>query len=156
LRYKRNTNKDDVTLVVSEKQGTCGTKHGFLKLLLDEHQINASLLIGYIKMNSHTMPAVKVRLEAAGIDYIPEAHNFLRINGQILDCTTPSFGPHIYENYLLAEEEVEPHQMGEYKVSRHRLFLDKWLGGNPQITLDRDALWLLREACIGDLEKGGF
>ena len=53
LPYGRNSNRHDLSLVLREKQGTCSSKHAFLKEIAAENKLeNIKLYIGIYKMNS--------------------------------------------------------------------------------------------------------
>jgi hypothetical protein len=49
---------------------------------------------------------------------------------------------------FLHEEEIEPHQIGEYKVRAHRVFVRRWAAERG---LDPEHVWRVRERCIAAL-----
>jgi hypothetical protein len=151
LPYKRNSSKEDSSIVLRENCGTCSTKHAVLALLASEHNIpGVQLMMGIYKMNSVNTPRIGKVLENAGLAYIPEAHNYLRVNGEVLDCTVPGQGFSFIDD-LLEEKEILPSQVGDHKVHYHQEFLRRWLVENPSIKLTFAELWKLREQCIQNL-----
>ena len=150
LPYKRNENKYDVATLFTDECGTCSTKHAVLSILASENgRAGVQLMLGIFKMKAADTPRIRKTLEQYGLEYMPEAHNYLRIDGVIADYTWPyniDFGKD-----LLAEEEINPDQIPAYKVTRHRAFLKNWLDENKAIPYDLEALWAIREQCIRDL-----
>lgn len=150
LPYGRNENKYDLATVFSDQCGTCSTKHAVLKLLAEENgQPEVKLMLGIFKMNGMHLPKIRKTLERYGLDYIPEAHNYLRITGAIADYTwvhTINFSKD-----LLTEQEIRPDQITTYKVKSHRDFLLDWLERHSDIPYTLNALWAIREQCIRDL-----
>ena len=51
--------------------------------------------------------------------------------------------------HFLHEEEIEPIQIGEYKVDVHKRFVRRWA---KERGLDPVHLWRVREECIAALE----
>jgi phosphoglycolate phosphatase-like HAD superfamily hydrolase len=152
LPYGRNTNKDDLQTVFSDNCGTCGTKHALLKQLCIENDFQGiELVIGLFKMNGNNTPKVSETLRKNGLDFIPEAHNYLKYCGRILDYTGPTFDPSVYGDDVLEELPIGPEQISAYKVNYHRNFLKGWLHSNAQIRMTETELWTVREECIKDL-----
>jgi hypothetical protein len=89
-------------------------------------------------------------LSENSIDYVPEAHCYLNINGERLDYTTGSSSIEKLKNDILEEIEIEPYQVGEFKVKYHQDFIKKWLS-NSNATVTFDQLWAIREQCIAFL-----
>ncbi len=151
LPYKRNSSKEDISIVLRENCGTCSTKHAVLAALAIENKIpGVQLFLGMFRMNSVNTPRVGEVLENAGLAYIPEAHNYLRVNGDILDCTVAREG-FLFIDDLLEEKEILPAQVGDYKIQYHQEFLRRWLHENPAIKLTFAELWAIREQCIQNL-----
>ncbi len=149
LPYRRNSDKNNPAIVLDERTGTCSTKHAVLKLLADENdQPNVRLMMGIYKMNTQNTKSVKTVLEKYQLDYIPEAHNYLKMGNKVIDVTKRGFANTLFVNDLLEEEEISPGQIGAYKVSRHRAFLGEWLDANKQIPYHLEKLWQIREECI--------
>lgn len=90
LPYRRNSGKTDPSIIFRENCGTCSTKHAALFLLAQENEIRGvQLMLGIYRMNRQNTPGIGDTLEKNGIEFLPEAHNYLRVNGEILDCTGP-------------------------------------------------------------------
>lgn len=150
LPYGRNTTRDNPLVALQEGRGTCSTKHALLKLLADEHaRPDVRLMLGIYRMNDSNTPGVGAVLSTAGLDYLPEAHTYLRIGGVVLDCTTAGSGRAAFLADLMEEQEIPSPQIGAWKVAHHRAFLDRWRAGNFLGALDE--LWRIRERCIAAL-----
>ena len=149
LPYKRNRNKEDLSTVFVDNCGTCSTKHALLKLLIDENnQQNFKLILGIFKMNGINTPKIKSVLEKYHLDYIPEAHNYLKYKNEILDFTNKNSSKEDFADDLLYEIEIQPNQINEFKIEFHKNYLKDWLLANPQISFTLDELWKIRELCI--------
>jgi hypothetical protein len=153
LPYRRNANKADVTTVLSDGCGTCSTKHALLKVLADEHNVaGLELVLGIFKMSGgNTRGLVSDTLARVTLDYLPEAHNYLRWDGKVVDVTWPSVSVPQFMRVLMDEVVIGPEQITEFKVAYHKAFLERWLWNNPEIWLSMDELWVVREQCIRDL-----
>ncbi len=152
LPYGRNTNKYRLVNLFLENRGTCSTKHAILKVLAEENDFpNLKLVLGLFKMNGTNTPAVSARLSRHNLNSLPEAHCYLKYHATILDYTKPEFLPAHYENDLIEEVEITPAQISDYKVAYHKNYLLSWLTKNPQLKLNPDILWAIREQCIQDL-----
>ena len=148
LDYRRNIDKDNVLCLFDEQCGTCSTKHALLKHLADENgNTELRLMLGIFTMNAKNTPAIKRLLKKYKLDYIPEAHNYLRTYNYILDYTGVGINETKFELDILEEIEIQPEQITEYKVSYHRDYLDTWIKEN-EIPYSPDELWRIREECI--------
>lgn len=152
LPYGRNPDKTRLLSVLEEGQGTCSTKHALLWQLARIHgQDQVRLCMGIFRMHGGNTPAVSTTLAKYGLPYIPEAHNYLKINGERVDCTQKHSSPADFMPDLLEETEILPEQITDYKVAYHRQYLERWLQEHPEIAYSLDALWEIREQCIRDL-----
>lgn len=80
LLYGRNSNRVDFGLVISEKKGSCSSKHAFLKKVADLNKVeNVKLVLGIYKMNQLNTPNIGNVLIENSIDFIPEAHCYSAI-----------------------------------------------------------------------------
>lgn len=148
LDYRRNTDKDNVLCLFDELCGTCSTKHALLKRLADENgNTELKLMLGIFTMNAKNTPAIKRLLKKYKLDYIPEAHNYLRAYNYILDYTGIGINETKFELDILEEIEIQPDQITDYKVSYHRDYLDSWIKEN-EIPYSLDEFWKIREECI--------
>lgn len=151
LPYGRNSNWEDFTLVLKEKRGTCSSKHALLKSLADENDHpEIQLMLGIFKMNGINTPKAKETLEKSGLDYIPEAHNYLKINAGIYDCTTENSSEINFVEDLMDEIEINPEDVSSKKIEIHQNFLKNWCKENDH---DFEKIWLIREQCILDLSS---
>ncbi len=163
LPYGRNANRHDLSLILTEQKGTCSSKHAFLKKIADLNQLeNIKLYIGIYKMNQSNTPKIGNILSenefGYQLDYIPEAHCYLKINGIEHDFTSNNSD---FENLrnetlndILEEIEIEAHQVNEFKVNYHQEFLKKWIEKQNTLSdfvINFDTLWQLREKCISAL-----
>jgi hypothetical protein len=153
LRYARNSDKNNLLALFTEQCGTCSTKHALLKTLADEQgQTAFQLVIGMFKMNAHNTPPVAAVLNQYHLDYMPEAHCYLKHQGQMLDYTMPAFTD--LSNDIMAERIIEADQIAAYKVQYHKDYLQQWLSEHPAIPYQLDQLWAIREQCIQALSEG--
>ena len=149
LLYQRNLNKDNLSTVFTDNCGTCSTKHALLKKLAEENnQPDFKLILGIFRMNGENTPKIKSVLHNYNLEYIPEAHNYLKFKNHILDFTRKNSSENDFINDLLEEIEIEFHQINQFKIEFHRNYLKNWLGENPQIPFSLEELWKIREECI--------
>ena len=82
LPYGRTTNRTDFGLVISEKKGSCSSKHAFLKRIADLNTIpNVKLILCIYQMNPLNTPKIGAVLSTNALEFIPEAHyNYLKFN----------------------------------------------------------------------------
>ena len=158
LPYRRNLNKDNLPTVFIDEYGTCSTKHALLKILAEENnQPHFKLILGIFKMNGINTPKIKSVFETLRepqsdkLEYIPEAHNYLKFKNQILDFTKKNSSENDFINDLLEETEIQPHQINQFKIEFHKNYLKKWLSEHPEIHYSLDELWNIRELCIAHL-----
>jgi hypothetical protein len=148
LPYQRNKNKNNELAILDELCGTCSTKHALLKRLADENgNTELRLMLGIFTMNAKNTPAVKTILKKYNLEYIPEAHNYLRAYNYILDYTGIGVNETKFELDILIETEINPDQITDFKVRYHRDYLDLWIKEN-QISYSLDEIWRIREECI--------
>jgi hypothetical protein len=147
IPYGRNANREDLSLVLKENKGTCSSKHAFLKEVANQNSIpNVKLMIGIYKMNEINTKIGTILTEN-NIDFIPEAHCYLNIDEVRVDCTTSKSDFTRIEKDLLEEIEIEPYQVGEFKIEYHQNFIKNWLS-HSKSTITFDQLWAIREQCI--------
>ncbi|WP_231556178.1 VOC family protein [Gillisia sp. Hel_I_29] len=152
LPYGRNHNRDDFSLVLKEEKGTCSSKHSFLKKIaeLNEFQ-NIKLVLGIYRMNHLNTPKIEKTIINSGLEYIPEAHCYLRINQQRIDITNRDSDIDNFEKYIIEEVEIAPEQVSIFKVEYHKNYLKKWIEEN-HIKKTLEEIWDIREECIKKLE----
>ena len=147
--YGRNANKENPVSVFTDGCGTCSTKHALLKQLADEHNVkDIQLMLCIFKMTPENTPTVKRVIEKYGLPYISEAHNYLRVGGEIVDCTKKHWSVLQFLDDVLEEQEIEADEITGFKMSYHRKFLGNWLEQHPQLSYSLDELYEIREECI--------
>lgn len=153
LPYGRNANRTDFSLVLKEQKGTCSSKHAFLKQVAIENNFqNIELIIGIFKMSKENMPKIGTVLEENNLDYIPEAHCYLKVNEIVTDFTSEDSLHDKIKNDILEELRIEPFQVCEFKVNYHKEFLKRWLTERSN-DLKFDQIWEIREKCIQNLSN---
>lgn len=153
LPYKRNSDKNNIQCVFDDLGGTCSTKHATLrKLALENDQQDVKLILGIFKMDAAYTQKIKNTLEKFNLNYIPEAHNYLKIDDEYFDFTKPNSNYADFKYKLLIEKEIEFNEIIEEKISFHKDFLKKWIA-NEIIPFSLDEIWNIREQCIKDLQK---
>ncbi len=152
LAYGRNADKNNLASVFNDRCGTCSTKHALLKRLADENNFEkVKLIVGLFKMNKKNTPEISATLQKSQLEYIPEAHCYLKFEDQILDLTKINSKPTDFLDDLIEEIEISPEQITDYKVNYHKNYLVTWLDKNKQINLSLKDIWKIREQCIQDL-----
>lgn len=153
LPYKRNTDKRDILCVFNDLGGTCSTKHAVLrKLALENDYSEIKLMLGIFKMDAEYTGKIKNTLEKFNLKYIPEAHNYLKIEGTYYDFTRANSNYNDFKNKLLLEKEMEYDQIVEEKMVFHQAFLKNWID-TECLDYDLHEIWKIREQCIKDLQK---
>ena len=153
LPYGRNENRTDVGLVLSEKKGTCSSKHALLKSIADLNNVpNIDLIIGIYRMTELNTPKIGTELSKNSMEYIPEAHCYLKVNGIRIDFTTKKSEFKKIEKDIIQEKKIEPKQVAIFKVDYHKKFIQRWLKEtNSEFTFDQ--VWQIREKCIANLTE---
>ena len=148
LPYRRNSSKEDLTLVFSEKCGVCSTKHAALAALALENNFRElKLMIGIYQMNKKNTPGVGEVLRKSNLDFMPEAHTYLVFENKRIDITREVETEESPFVSLLLEKEIKPNQISDFKVKLHRDFLEKWILEN-EMKYSLDEIWKIREDCI--------
>jgi len=148
LPYGRTSDRSDWRLVLEEGRGTCSTKHALLAELARENGSPVSLVLGVYEMDGENTPGVGGVLAAHGLRCVPEAHCYLAYGGRRVDLTREGAGGGPAS--FIHEEEINPHQIGAYKVGAHREFVARW---SEIHGLDPTRVWRVREECIAALAE---
>ncbi len=153
LPYGRNKNRFDLSLVFTEKRGTCSSKHAVLSEIANLNKIpNVKLILGMYKMNKQNTPGIGNVLLSSTIHYIPEAHCYLKIQGTPFDFTSESADFNRLKNDIIYEKEIMSQQVTDFKVQFHKQFVKSWIKKQKLIE-DFETIWLLREQCIENLSS---
>ena len=151
LPYGRNTNRANLDLVIYEEKGSCSSKHAFLKKVAElHHSKDVMLILGIYKMTSHNTPGIGSILTDHGLEYIPEAHCYLKIGQDRFDFTTVDSNFNKIAPDIIEELEIQPEQVIDFKVEYHQNYLRNWIPAN-NIPISFDQLWEIREKCIANL-----
>lgn len=149
MPYRRNREKGNLLAIFADQCGTCSSKHAALKQLAIENSFEKiELMIGIYRMNGINTPKAGPVLKKHGLDYIPEAHCYLKYGGEIIDCTSLRSKGDDFKKDLLQEIRIEPGQAGMFKTGYHKKFLANWLKENQGIKYSLDTVWEIREECI--------
>lgn len=153
LPYGRNKNRTDFGLVLSEQKGTCSSKHALLKSIADLNNVrNIELIIGIYRMTESNTPKIGTILTENSIEFIPEAHCYLKINGKRTDLTSEQSEFKKIEKDIIQEREIEPKQVAEFKVDYHKNFIKRYLN-ETKSEFVFDQIWRIREKCIVNLTE---
>ena len=151
LPYGRNSDRSDLSLVFKEGKGTCSSKHAALKSIAMEQEIHSvQLVLCIYKMNTKNTPGIGSHIPDANLQYIPEAHCYLDIDGEKIDITTSGASLARIEKDILHEETIVPEQVNTYKVNTHKKFVQDWLISEKMVQSFED-VWSIREHCIASL-----
>jgi len=150
LPYGRNSDRANFDLVISENCGTCSSKHALAKKIADLNNIDVQLIIGIYKMDASNTPGIGSYIADASLDYLPEAHCYLKSYGCVIDLTSDNSFFHKIEDGVMEEIEIKPDDVISYKVDYHKSFLKKWISKND-IPYDFSQIWKIREECIASL-----
>ncbi|WP_440881169.1 hypothetical protein [Tenacibaculum sp. C7A-26P2] len=151
LPYGRNKNRTDFGLVLSEQKGTCSSKHALLKNIADLNNIpNIDLVIGIYRMTELNTPKIGTELTDNSIEFIPEAHCYLKISENRIDFTSEQSEFKKIEEDIIEEKLIEPNQVTTFKVDYHKKFLKNWLN-ETKSKFEFDQIWRIREKCIENL-----
>ena len=154
LEYGRNSNKDDLATIFTDKKATCSTKHALLKQLCISHEVHeVKLFVGIFKMSAVNTPLVGETLLSNQLSYIPEAHTYLKYMGHYYDFTTKNSSSNDFVDDLLFEAEIQPNEINRDKIQLHQDYLAKWLDNNTSVKLSLDEIWSIREQCIINLSR---
>jgi len=148
LPYGRNSDRSNFKLVLIEKKGTCASKHAFLKeLAIENKQPKIKLFLGIYKMNEANTSGIQPLLTKYKLNYLPQAHNYLKINEELLDITRSEVSETNFIDDLIFEEEITPNQVLDYKRELYQSYLKKWRT-NEKIDYSFDEIWSIREEGI--------
>ena len=148
LPYGRNKNRTDFGLVLSEQKGNCSSKHALLKSIADLNNVpNIELIIGIYRMTELNTPKIGTELTENSIEFIPEAHCYLKINGKRTDLTSEQSELKKIEKDIIEEREIEPKQVAEYKIDYHKKFMKNWLK-ERKLEFKFEHIWRIKEKCI--------
>lgn len=152
LPYGRNAYRERFKLVLSEKMGTCSTKHALLAELCLEQKLPYRLMCGIYEMNEENTKGVGKVLNSYALPYIPEAHCYIFHNDTRIDVT--KFNNKVLSFPLVIKKEIPllPHEIGEKKMSFHQEYIHEWIE-KEKIPFSFKQIWTIREECIKALSQ---
>jgi hypothetical protein len=103
-------------------------------------------------MNELNTPKIGTELTDNSIEFIPEAHCYLKINGNRIDLTSKKSEFQKIEKDIIQEKEIKPEQVTEFKVDYHKKFIEIWLK-ETNSEFEFDQIWKIREKCIMNLTE---
>ena len=137
----------------TKEDGDTISKHAFLKSMADLNKIpNINLLLGMYRMTQLNTPKIGTELIKNSIEYIPEAHCYLKINGIRTDLTTKNSEFKHIEKDLIQEIDIQPQQVIDFKVAYHKAFIKNWLK-DTNSKFNFEQIWHIREKCIENLSS---
>jgi hypothetical protein len=146
LPYGRNANPEHPLAVLTEGRGTCSTKHALLRRLAIEQGLDAALVLGIFEMTERNTPGVGKVLAKYGLTVMLEAHCYLRSGGHRVDVTRKvERKPVEAMSMFLHEGDIDPDQIGSYKISLHKKMLAAWATDQRVHGLGLEELWRIRE-----------
>lgn len=153
IPYGRNENRTDFSLVIKEHQGTCSSKHAFLKKVAELNQLDhIELILGMYKMSETNTPKIGKQLTSNNLSYIPEAHCYLKIAGKRVDLTNATSAIEPIEKDILEELNIRPQQVATFKVNYHQTYLKEWIK-SEKLPMSFEKVWAIRELCIANLTE---
>ncbi|MEM9259661.1 MAG: HD domain-containing protein, partial [Bacteroidota bacterium] len=127
LTYGRTSRRSDLSLVLTEKCGTCSSKHALLKALALENELqDVRLILCMYKMSVANTPGIGTALHDNNLGYIPEAHCYVAIGDEKWDITNPQSDMSRIQGDILVEREIDPAQVGDFKVTYHKDYIRRW------------------------------
>ncbi|WP_068590891.1 hypothetical protein [Cochleicola gelatinilyticus] len=154
LPYGRNSNRENISLVLTEQQGTCSSKHALLKQLADENNIpNVQLVLALYRMTEANTPGIAPILSQHALSHLPEAHCYLKIGGVVVDITSEETNFKKLQKDLISELLIAPYQVSAFKIDYHQSYLHTWLASEATHPYSFKELWAIRELCIQQLTR---
>ena len=151
LPYGRNSNRTDFKLVITEQKGSCSSKHAMLKKIADQNRIpKIKLILGVYRMHEKNTPKIGSILAENSINFIPEAHCYLKIDGKRVDITTPESSVDNLKKDIIQEIEIQPEQVSKFKVVYQKEFIKNWVR-HTNSSFEFKQIWRIREKCIENL-----
>jgi hypothetical protein len=155
LPYGRISDNKDLSLVLTEKRGTYTTRHAFLVKLARENNVHdLKLTLTVIHMHECHTAGIKNILSPYGLHSFPEARGYLKYEGHLFDACSGTTLDESFADYLIAEIEIEPQQIGRFKAKYHQNFIKNWLQIeklHKRWTVEE--VWKIREACIHQMSQ---
>ena len=101
-------------------------------------------------MNDKNTSGVEPVLSKYNLNYLPQAHTYLKINGELIDITRSVESEINFMDDLIFEEEITPNQVLDYKRELHQNYLKEWIK-KEEIDYTFEEIWSIREESIAIL-----
>lgn len=153
LPYRRISDPQRPTLVITENCATCSSKHALAHLLSQEqgwHHIQLELVL--FKMGSHNTPVLSSVFKSTTINWVPEAHCRLLVDNEPLDLTFGFNRFYIHSDDIIERELCSAEMISRHKTTWHQRKIKEWMA-TQKVQTEFEQIWKLREACIQQLSK---
>jgi hypothetical protein len=149
LPYRRIADKNNVVGVIHEGCGTCSSKHLALAALAKEqgHQ-EVKLVFWVFRMNAQNLPKSASILKKYQLDYLPEVHVCLDINGALHDATWKGRALPAPEQDFMFAQFADTKLIYQVKKSLHHRCMEGFLKEHPMLPYRIEQLFTIREECI--------
>jgi hypothetical protein len=153
IPYARNSNINNLHLVLEEHRGTCSTKHALLATLAEEQQFPIQLMMGLMEMTTEKFPVLapvfkKYPLTKA----VVETHCYLGYQDQRIDVTFPGKMSYPTAADFLKEWKITPRDIGDKKIKLHQEEMKLWIE-EKKISYTFEEMWKIRKECIDELSS---
>lgn len=153
LPYGRTTNRGKLIQVIEENRGSCSSKHALFKTIAEENNHSEfKLILCMYKMSNKNTPGIGNEYLDLNINFIPEAHVYIRLNEQVYDMTSAKSSFSRISEDIIEEKEINPPQITSFKVKYHKDFIQRWINEN-KYPFTLEDIWLVRERCIHNLSE---
>jgi len=136
---------------MEEGCGTCSSKHAFFCTVALENDYNDfKLIIGIYRMNNQNTLGIGNVIQDYDIEYIPEAHCYVRFGDGVIDVTKEESIYDLIQTDLLEEQQMLPVEVVNLKRHYHKSYIIRWKA-MYDIIYSEEELWNIREQCIENL-----
>ena len=128
--------------MLTDQKGSCSSKHALLRsIAIEQEQVEPKLILAIYKMNAENTNGLNTVLSKhSAIDFIPEAHCYLKAGDHRFDFTRTGSSFDKISNAILLEEEISPEQVVDYKPVFHKKYIKNWLF-NSKLNYSFDEFW---------------
>jgi hypothetical protein len=149
LPYGRHSKRDDFLAVLTDGKGSCTSKHGMAVLLANELNLKLKLICGIYYMTAKNTPKISSVLNNYDLNYIPEAHCFIKYQNQYFDITHTD-GESMLDIVDFLEFNID--NIYPKKDIFHQTHIKTWVKNNT-IPYTPEEIWKIREMCILALSR---
>lgn len=151
LPFGRTSHPHNISLVIKEGRGTCGSKHALLAYLAREaKREDLHLMLCIYKKPPPNEPEIRNLFFQNGLSFIIEAHCYLSFHNHPFDFTRYPKSWNIEEGAIVHREAIHPLMTGNYKRTQHRRYITQYHGEDHAQDIIR-----IREQCIWILSSYG-